>query len=106
MTGEVSYSKTKLCKLTAEQYAGNRCVLSVDEIFDKEGMKEVENNSRNGLISFIVDSSIMKSDVATRSDVKQKAVKKEKRKGIWRNLKEVGRETLKGILGDMKINVK
>lgn len=92
--------------MTAEQYAGNRCVLSVDEIFDKEGMKEVENNSRNGLITFIVDSSIMKSDVATRSDVKQKAVKKEKRKGIWRNLKEVGRETLKGILGDMKINVK
>lgn len=106
VTGEVSYSKTKLCKLTVEQYAGNRCVLSVDEIFDKEGMKEVENNSRNGLITFIVDSSSVKSDVATRSDVKQKAVKKEKRKGIWRNLKEVGRETLRSTLTNMKVNVK
>lgn len=92
--------------MTVEQYAGNRCVLSVGEVFDKEGMEEVENNSRSGLITFIVDSSSIKSDVTTRSDVKQKAVKKEKRKGIWRNLKEVGRETLKGILGDMKINVK
>ena len=106
LTGEVTYSKTKLCKLTVEQYAGNRCVLSVDEIFDKEGMEEVENNSRSGLITFIVDGSSIKSDVATHSDVKQKAVKKEKRKGIWRNLKEVGRETLKGTLGNMKINVK
>ena len=106
VTGEVSYSKTKLCKLIVEQYAGNRCVLSVDVIFDKEGMKEVENNSRNGLITFIVDSSSIKSDVATRSDVKQKAVKKEKRKGIWRNLKEVGRETLRGTLTNMKVNVK
>ena len=106
VTGEVSYSKTKLCKLTVEQYAGNRCVLSVDEIFDKEGMKEVENNSRNGLITFIVDSSSIKSDVATRSDVKQKAVKQEKRKGFWRTLKEAGRETLRGTLTNMKVNVK
>lgn len=105
MTGEVSYSKAQVCKLTVEQYGGNRCVLSIDEVISKEDMEDIETASTNGMVTFILDGSKIQSDVSTESDVKQKAEKKDKskkRNNVWNKLKEAGRETL----GNIKMNLK
>ena len=105
MTGEVSYSKAQVCKLTVEQYGGNRCVLSIDEVISKEDMEDIETASTNGMVTFILDGSKIQSDVSTESDVKQKAEKKEKsnkRNKVWNKLKEAGKETL----GNLKMNLK
>lgn len=105
MTEETSYSKAEVCKLTVKEYCGNRCVLSVNEIMNKEDMEDLEECSRNGLVTFIIDGSKIQSDTDTKSDVKQKAEKKEKsekRNNFLNKLKEVGKETVR----NMKVNVK
>ena len=103
-TGEVSYSIADVCNMTVVSYSGNRCLLSVNNIISKEDMAVLAESSANGLVSFIIDGSNVKSDLNTKSDVKQtaeKAEKAEKRKsGFLNALKEAGKQAV----GNMRIN--
>lgn len=109
MTGETSYSIVDICKSTVQEYRGNKCVISIDETLSKDDMVDLEESSKNGLISFIIDGSNIKSNTKIQSDVKQKVEKKEKsekRKKIWSQLKEAGKGALKEVIDNANVNVK
>lgn len=108
ISGEISYSKVKLCTATVEEYCGNRCVLSIDKVLSDKDMNNLEVDSSNGLITFIVDGSKIRSEADTQSDVKKEAVKtekKEKQKKFWNSLKQVGKEVLKDVKQNTKVNI-
>ena len=93
MTGEVSYSVVDLCTLSFKEYKGNKCILSIDEVKNKEDMRNLEANSSNGLITFRIDGTKIKSELKTKSDVKRQTEKKSK-DSFWKKLKEAATEEI------------
>lgn len=98
MTGEVSYSTSDVCSIVVDEYRGNKCILSVDKIIDKELFSSLEKNSLNGLVTFRIDGSKIKSNTSSQSDVAkavEKQEKAEKRKKLWNALKAAGKGMFK-----------
>lgn len=90
LTGETTYSRFDLCKLKFEEYHANKSIMSIDEVLDKEGMKDIEKYSSEGGLMLSIDGSKIKSNNDTESSL-QKQVKKEKKKsGFMNALKKLG----------------
>lgn len=113
ITGEVSYSNVDLCKATVKEYIGNKCILTINEIINKDDMNNIESDSHNGLILFNLDGSNIKSNEKNKSEVLQKAEnqikkqeKSEKRKALWNKVKEAGKSVGKGFMDNLKVSTK
>lgn len=95
MTGEISYSKSDLCKVELKEYHANQSDMSIVEVFDKENMKDLEKWAASGNVFFYIDSSKIESNVQNKSAV-QTEIKKEKqvekRKSTF---KSIGKSLLK-----------
>ncbi|MBQ2176572.1 MAG: hypothetical protein II453_16430 [Alphaproteobacteria bacterium] len=88
VTSEITYSKTRLCSLKFKEYHGNKCIMSIDEVFSKQDMNDLEKNSSMGLITYQIDGSKIKSDYNQSSEVQktlEKSVKKEKNRQRMKN---------------------
>lgn len=97
MTGENSYNRNDVCNLKFENYMGNKSIMTIDNIFSKEDLSNIANNSLSGLVTFRIDGSKIKSDVSSKTDVQEKArkeVKKEKKNSI---LKNIGKSLLNNV---------
>lgn len=104
MTGEVSYNRNDVCTLKFENYMGNKSIMTIDKMFSKGDLSDIEKNSLSGLVTFRIDGSKIKSDVSSKTDVQQKAgkekePKKEKKNSIFKNLG-------KSLLNNMTIRTK
>lgn len=93
-TGEVSYSVSNVCTLNFVTYKGNKCVMSINKVFSKEDLKNIENNSSIGFVTIRVDGGNIKSDISSQSDVQQKAKKEENKKKTKETFKALGRALL------------
>ena len=109
MTGEVSYSEVELCNMVVKEYCGNRCILSPGKIINEEEMETLDTDSSNGLITFKIDGSNIKSNTSTQSAVSKAAEKQEKvekRKSVWNEVKGQMRSEGLKMLKSAKISVK
>ena len=88
-TGEVSYVRNDVCTLKFENYMGNKSIMTIDKMFSKEDLSDIENNSLLGLVTFRIDGSSIKSNISSKTEVQQKAekeTKKEKKNSIFKNI--------------------
>jgi hypothetical protein len=87
LTGETSYNRVDVCTLLFEEYMGNKCIVSVDKILSKDDMKNIEDNSNAGMVTFRIDGSKIKTELEMQTEVQRQAEKQEKRektKGVLR----------------------
>lgn len=97
MTGEVAYNRNDVCTLKFEYYMGNKSVMTIDKIFSKEDLSNIENNSLSGLVTFRIDGSKIKSDTNNMSEVQQKVRKEEKKEKKNSILKTFGKALLNNV---------
>lgn len=87
LTGETSYNRVDVCSLLFEEYMGNKCIVSVDKILSKDDLKNIEDNSNAGMVTFKIDGSKIKTELEMQTEVQRQAEKQEKRekaKGVLR----------------------
>ena len=68
--------------------------MSINKVFSKEDLKNIENNSSIGFVTIRVDGGNIKSDISSQSDVQQKAKKEENKKKTKETFKALGRALL------------
>lgn len=90
INGEVSYSRNDVCKMELKEYHGNKSVMTIGKVISKDDMKDLENMSKNGYVTFRVDGSNIKSDISTTSQVQEKAKKEEKKQKVKSILGKLG----------------
>lgn len=95
ITGEVSYSVSDLCLLTFKQYHGNKSIMLITDVFNKEDIKNLEQHSTNGALTFRINGSKIKSNDDMQNEVQKKAKKVEKNKTFSKAIKEAGRRMIK-----------
>ena len=101
VTGETSYNRVDVCSLLFEEYKGNKCIVSVNKVFSKEDLKNIEQNSKSGLVTFIIDGSKIKSELDIQTEVQRQVEKQEKRQKAKSILKIIGNE----LLNNAKVSV-
>lgn len=100
--GEVSYSRSAVCRAVVKEYRGNKCTLTIDKVENKEGMKLLEENSLNGLVTFRLDGADVQTDTGLQSDVDKQA-QSVKKKSSWKDaFKKAGKE----MLNNLKVNTR
>lgn len=92
VTGEVSYSKVRVCKCTVTEYMGNKFTAKVSEVLSEDDYKILTQYSQSGAASIMMDGSEIPSYGGTQSSVErvaesftEKAEKKEKKVGGFLN---------------------
>lgn len=100
ITGEVSYSRAKVCSLSLEEYRGNKSVMRIKEVFNKSDLSNLESLSAQGFVTYCIDASKMPSNISNKSAVQvkaEKAEKRAKRKSLWNSIKSAGKQVLKSV---------
>lgn len=100
MTGEVSYSRADVCSLRFDTYMGNKCIMSIDKVFSKDDLTDIENNSSAGLVTIRIDGTKIKSNISGKTEVRQK-VEKEEKKQKTDTLKKLG----KALFGNTTVKI-
>lgn len=89
LTEEISHTRINVCAVNVDEYKGNKCIVSIEEIFSPENMDEMINSSINKKAFIRIDGSNIESDKDTQSDVKKKSDKVARRKSFMNTLKKV-----------------
>ncbi|MDE6089873.1 MAG: hypothetical protein K2G41_04145 [Duncaniella sp.] len=89
LTGEPSYTKVQICKGTVTEYMGCKSIVKIDDVLSDEDFKTLPVYSKSGVVNIMLDSSGIKTNTDTMSDVEkavQKNEKSEKRKSMLNRL--------------------
>ena len=75
--------------------------MSIDKVFSKDDLTDIENNSSAGLVTIRIDGTKIKSNISGKTEVRQKVEKEEKKQKTKDTLKKLG----KALFGNTTVKI-